>query len=144
VPKKTTISSPNDFRPVALTPVMMKCFERLVKHHITSMLSPKLDPSQFAYQPNSFTEDAISSALHLSLAHLEEKNTNVQMLFLDFSSAFNTIVPQRLVEKLGPLGFSTPLCNWVLDFLTDRPQSVCVGRNTSSVITPRVLRRAMF
>ena len=97
VPKKTTILSTNDFRPVALTPIMMKFFERLVKHHIT------------AYRSNGSTEDAISSAFHLSLAHLEEKNTHVWMLFPDFSSAFNTIAPQRLVEKLGPLGFSTPV-----------------------------------
>lgn len=37
--------------------------------------------------PTSGTKKTISSALHLSLAHLEEKNTFVQMLFLDFSSA---------------------------------------------------------
>ena len=66
---------------------------------------------------------------------MEEKNTNVWLLFLDFSSAFDTIIPQQLVEKLGPLGFITPLCKWVLDFLTDRRQSVRVGRNTPSVIT---------
>ncbi|KAI3376898.1 hypothetical protein L3Q82_000149 [Scortum barcoo] len=29
----------------------------------------------------------------------------------------------HLVGKLGLLGFSTPLCNWLLDFLTERPQS---------------------
>ena len=125
-PKKTTISSANNFRPLGLTPIMMKCFERLVQHHITSMPP---------HQPNRSTEDTISSALHLSPAHLEEKNTHVRMLFLEFSSAFNTIIPQRLVEKLGPHGFSTHLCNWVLDFLTDRPLSVRVRRNTFSVIT---------
>ncbi|KAI3351053.1 hypothetical protein L3Q82_005595 [Scortum barcoo] len=135
VPKKTHITSLNDYRPVALTPIMMKCFERLVKDHIISKLPPTFDPLQFAYRPNRSTEDAICSALHLSLTHLEEKNTHVRMLFLDFSSAFNTIIPQHLVGKLGLLGFSTPLCNWLLDFLTERPQSVRVGKNTSSVIT---------
>ncbi|KAI3360698.1 hypothetical protein L3Q82_012843 [Scortum barcoo] len=114
---------------------MMKCFERLVKYHIISKLPPTFDPLQFAYRQNRSTEDAICSALHLSLTHLEEKNTHVRMLFLDFSSAFNTIIPQHLVGKLGLLGFSTPLCNWLLDFLTERPQSVRVGKNTSSVIT---------
>ncbi|KAI3353892.1 hypothetical protein L3Q82_005099 [Scortum barcoo] len=135
VPKKTHITSLNDYRPVALTPIMMKCFERLVKDHIISKLPPTFDPLQFAYQPNRSTEDAICSALNLSLTHLEEKNTHVRMLFLDFSSAFNTIIPQHLVGKLGLLGFSTPLCNWLLDFLTERPQSVRVSKNTSSVIT---------
>ena len=135
VPKKPTISSLNDYRPVALTPIMMKCFERLVKDHITSKLPPTFDPYQFAYRPNRSTEDAISSALHLSLEHLEGRNTHVRMLFLDFSSAFNTIIPQHLISKLAPLGFSTHLCNWLLDFLSNRPQSVRVGNNVSSVIS---------
>lgn len=135
VPKKPHISSLNDYRPVALTPIMMKCFERLVRKHIISRLPTTFDPFQFAYRPNRSTEDAISSALHLSLAHLEEKNAHVRMLFLDFSSAFNTIIPQHLLNKLESLGFGTPLQNWLLDFLTERPQSVRVGQNISNVIT---------
>ncbi|KAI2644267.1 hypothetical protein H4Q32_026219 [Labeo rohita] len=57
------------------------------------------------------------------------------MLFIDFSSALNTIIPQQLVNKLNLLGLNTSLCNWILDFLTGRPQSVCVGHNTSSTTT---------
>lgn len=93
--------------PVALTPIMVKSFERLVKEHIISGPSPTLDPFQFTYRSNRSTEDAISSVLHLSLTHLEE-NTHVRLLFLDFSSAFNTIIPQHLADKLGLLGFNTP------------------------------------
>ena len=57
------------------------------------------------------------------------------MLFLDFSSAFNTIRPQQLICKLDTLGLSTSLCNWLLDFLSQRPQVVRVGNNTSNSIT---------
>ena len=57
------------------------------------------------------------------------------MLFLDFSSAFNTIIPQHLMGKLEQLGFITALCYWLLDFLTNRPQSVRVGQHTSDVIS---------
>ncbi len=57
------------------------------------------------------------------------------MLFIDFSSAFNTIIPQQLTHKLAQLGLNTSLCNWLLDFLTGRPQAVRVGINTSSTIT---------
>ncbi len=53
-------------------------------------------------------------------------NTYVRMLFVDFSSAFNTIIPQHLVSKLGPLGLGTPLCSWLLDFF-NRETSVCEG-----------------
>ncbi len=57
------------------------------------------------------------------------------MLFIDFSSAFNTIIPQQLINKLSLLGLNNSLCNWILDFLTGRPQSVRVGHNTSSTTT---------
>ena len=54
------------------------------------------------------------------------------MLFIDYSSAFNTIVPSKLVIKLETLGLDSALCNWVLDFLTGRPQVGRVGNNISS------------
>ncbi|MCJ8745660.1 hypothetical protein PDJAM_G00132750 [Pangasius djambal] len=57
------------------------------------------------------------------------------MLFLDFSSAFNTIIPQQLIQKLDRLGINTSLCNWLLDFLTGRPQAVRFGNNISRTIT---------
>uniref|UniRef100_A0A8C1LL36 Reverse transcriptase domain-containing protein n=1 Tax=Cyprinus carpio TaxID=7962 RepID=A0A8C1LL36_CYPCA len=135
VPKKPSPSCFNDYRPVALTPILMKCFERLVMHHIKSALPPSLDPFQFAYRSNRSTDDAISTTLHSALTHLEEKDSYVRMLFIDFSSAFNTIIPQQLIHKLVELGLNTSLCNWLLDFLTGRPQAVRVGSNTSSTIT---------
>jgi hypothetical protein len=58
-------------------------------------------------------------------------NTYVRMLFIDYSSAFNTRVPSKLITKLRILGLNTSLCNWILDFLTGRPQVVRVGSNTS-------------
>uniref|UniRef100_A0A8C8EJ50 RHD domain-containing protein n=1 Tax=Oncorhynchus tshawytscha TaxID=74940 RepID=A0A8C8EJ50_ONCTS len=45
------------------------------------------------------------------------KNTYVEMLFIHYSSAFNTIVPSKLITKLRTLGLSTFLCSWILDFL---------------------------
>ncbi len=113
----------------------MKCFERLVMHNIKTSLPNTLDPLQFAYRPNRSTDDAISSTLHLALTHLENKDSYVRMLFIDFSSAFNTIIPQQLINKLSLLGLNNSLCNWILDFLTGRPQSVRVGHNTSSTTT---------
>ena len=111
VPKKTAPSCFNDYRPVALTPIIMKCFERLVMSQIKSILPPTLDPFQFAYRAKRSTEDAICSALHPALTHLEKRDSYVRMLFIDFSSAFNTIIPQQLIYKLDKLGLSTSLCN---------------------------------
>ena len=57
------------------------------------------------------------------------------MLFVDFSSAFNTVIPSKLITKLEDLGISGPLCNWIMDFLTNRPQHVKSGHNLSTTIT---------
>ncbi|KAI4899020.1 hypothetical protein NFI96_007116 [Prochilodus magdalenae] len=134
VQKKSSVSCLNDYRPIALTPIIM-CFERLVMRHIKTLLPPSLDPLQFAYHPNRSMDDSISTTLHLALTHLDNRDTYVRMLFIDFSSAFNTIIPQHLIGKLNLLGLNTSLSNWILDFLTGRPQSVRIGRNTSSTTT---------
>ncbi|KAK1789943.1 hypothetical protein P4O66_002213 [Electrophorus voltai] len=57
------------------------------------------------------------------------------MLFVDYSSAFNTITPSLLTTKLGDLGLHTSLCDWISNLLTDRPQSVRVGNCASSTLT---------
>jgi hypothetical protein len=67
VPKKAKIIEINDYRPVALASVIMKCFERIVKDHITSTLPATLDPLQFAYRFNRSTDDAIDIILPYSI-----------------------------------------------------------------------------
>ena len=108
----------------------MKCFERLVKDHITSTLPDTLDPLQFAYRPNRSTDDAIAIVLHTILFHVEKRNTYVRMLLIDLSLAFNTIVPSKLIIKLRVLGLNPALCNRFLDFQTCHTQMVKVGNNT--------------
>ncbi len=131
IPKKNKITCMNDWRPVALTPIFSNCFERLIRDHICSVLPASLDPLQFAYRSNRSTDYAIAFTLHTALSHLENKNTFVRMLFVDYSSAFNTIVPGTLVAKLQTLGLNRSLCSWILDFLTGRIQVVRMGNNTS-------------
>ena len=58
------------------------------------------------------------------------------MLFINYSAAFNIIVPSKLIIKLVALGLNPALCNWVLNFLTGCPQVVKVGNNIS---TPLIL-----
>ena len=96
---------------MALTSVAMKCFNRLVMAHINSILPDTLDPLQFAYHPNRSTDDSISFALHTAFFHLDKRNTYVRMLFIDYSSTFNTIVPTKLITKLRTLGLNISLCN---------------------------------
>lgn len=139
IPKKPSPACHNDYRPVALTYVVMKCFEKLVKAHICSSLPNTLDPLQYAYRPNRSTEDAIAHILHTVLSQLDKSKGKVlnyaRLLFVDYSSAFNTILPSTLISKLRSLGLNEALCMWILNFLTERPQVVKAGRHTSTSLT---------
>jgi hypothetical protein len=42
----------------------------------------------------------ISIALYTALSHLDKRNTYVRMLFIEYSSEFNTIAPSKLITKL--------------------------------------------
>uniref|UniRef100_A0AAR2IU34 Reverse transcriptase domain-containing protein n=1 Tax=Pygocentrus nattereri TaxID=42514 RepID=A0AAR2IU34_PYGNA len=113
----------------------MKCFERVVLAHIQDSIPDTLDPLQYAYRHNRSTSDAVAAALHYSLSHLENKDSYIRMLFVDYSSAFNTVIPHKLTHKLSTLGLHPTLCDWLLDFLTGRPQSVRISNRTSASIT---------
>ncbi len=69
----------------------------------------------------------ISQVLHSSLTHWQQK----WQLFIDYSSAFNTIVPIKLAIKLTDLGLNSSLCDWIQDFFTGRPQVVKMGQFNS-------------
>uniref|UniRef100_A0A1A8PFW7 Reverse transcriptase domain-containing protein n=1 Tax=Nothobranchius pienaari TaxID=704102 RepID=A0A1A8PFW7_9TELE len=45
-------------------------------------------------------------------------------MFFDFSSAFNTIRPSLLGNKLTEMQVDAPLVGWITDYLTSRPQHV--------------------
>ncbi len=56
--------------------------------------------------------------MHLVLNHLEDSNAYAQVLFIDFSSAFNTIQPYVLIKKLKQLGINATIIHWYHSFLT--------------------------
>lgn len=72
-----------------------------------------------------------------AIIHLEGKDCYVRLLFQDFD-IFNTIIPQALVNKMQLLGVKPSLCNWVLDILTNRPQSARVHGITSSTTVQNI------
>ncbi|KAM9816508.1 uncharacterized protein ACBT44_010817 isoform 1-T1 [Syngnathus typhle] len=96
VAKKPAITGLNDYRPVALTSVVMKSFERLALNHLKDVTGPLLDPLQFAYRANRSVDDAVNMGVRYILHHLDTPGTYARILFVDFSSPFNTITPEFL------------------------------------------------
>eukprot|EP00061_Rhincodon_typus_P017220 g45810.t1 len=64
---------------------------------------------------------AISMVLHLSLEYLDNKDTYIRILLIDYMFTFNIIIPNKFQD------LDLDLCNWILDFQTNRLQSVRIG-----------------
>ncbi|XP_040907892.1 uncharacterized protein LOC121190938 [Toxotes jaculatrix] len=130
VPKTSRPSDLKDYRPVALTSHIMKTLERLILEQLRPMVQPFMDPLQFAYQPRLGVDDAIIYLLNSVYTHLDKPASTVRIMFFDFSSAFDTIRPTLLGEKLTVMQVDAPLVSWIVNYLTGRPQYVrlqCCG-----------------
>lgn len=88
----------------------------LHKTHITTHQS--MPPSHLWFLPICLLSKQINRwcSLHTALCHLEHPSTQVRMLFLDYSSGFNNIIPDILVDKLIALDFPSVTCDWMKDF----------------------------
>ena len=135
VPKNNKPSTLNDYRPVALTSVVMKCFEKVVLSRLVPRIQPHADPLQFAYKKNRGTDDATLTLLHHAFTHLDHKGSFVRVRFIDFSSAFNTIQLHVLAHKLTQTGVNAKLVLWIVNFLVERTQKVHFMNSVSSSMT---------
>lgn len=109
VPKVGRPADLHDYRPVALTPHMMKTLERLILRLLRPQTLHTLDPLHFGYREHMGVDDAVVYMLHRAHSYLNEPRSEVRILFLDFSSAFNTIQPSLLREKLELMGVEASL-----------------------------------
>ena len=132
VPKIKSPSQLNDYRPVALTSIPMKCLEKIMKKFLLQEVDPLLDPLQFAYQTSKGVEDALLTVIDSITKHYDQSPSNYsRLLFVDFSSAFNAMNTNTLIQKLKDLNISSYITTWFKDFLYKRPQRVKVGNKYS-------------
>ncbi|KAI2656564.1 RNA-directed DNA polymerase from mobile element jockey [Labeo rohita] len=117
VPKKPCPSELNHYRPVALTSIIAKCLEKLVLNIILPVVSPRLDPYQFAYKAKRGTEDAVACLLYTVLHHQATPGNHTRILLINFSSSFNTIQCHIMITKLYHLHVPPLLIRWIHNFL---------------------------
>ena len=120
VPKKASCKENNDYRPVALTSVIMKCFEKIIINFLKAAVGCSLDTFQFAYRSNRGIEDAVLALDYFLLKHLENSKHYARLLLVDFSSAFNTIQSHLLIKRLRDLNVHPLIIRWYYSFLTKR------------------------
>jgi len=110
LPKTPYARDPKDLCTIALTSVLCKCLECILSKELSAQIKDSVDPLQYADMPNWSTTDASLTLLHKAQHHLDQTNAHVKILFMDFSSAFNTVQPYILKERLRDLG----LCSWLI------------------------------
>ncbi len=98
---------------MALTSIVMKVFERLVKSHICSsipllwtLFSLPIIPIDLLMMPSLTYSTPPSNTLTAAMGTLQ--------------GCYSTLFPIKLASKLTDLGLNTSLCDWIQDFLTGR------------------------
>lgn len=101
IKKTSTPTSVSDFRPIALLCFLSKVLEKLAHDQITSYLRSKklLDPLQTGYRKSSNTETALIKLTDDIRRGMGNRLVTLLLLF-DFSKAFDTISPSKLLNKL--------------------------------------------
>merc|ERR1712035_43413 len=102
----------------------LKVLERLLLAHLNKQVKTFQAPLQFAYRNGLGVEDAIIYLLQRAHSHLDQSGSTLRVMFFDFSSAFNTVQPVLLCEKLHKFQVDTSTTTWIYDYLTNRPHFV--------------------
>ena len=82
-----------------------------------------INSAQHGFRPGySCTSQLINIVEHLAKDMDSQKQ--IDMIFLDFSKAFNTVPHQRLLTKLRYYGINNKIYHWISNWLTKQSQRV--------------------
>ena len=125
--KKDSKADPANYRPVSLTSHVIKVFERVIRNTLVEYLEGNflLSAKQHGFRKGR-------SCLTQLLAHYDNivRNLNsgseTDVIYLDFSKAFDKVDHKLLLNKLKFYGIKGKLFTWIKEFLTNRKQIVTV------------------
>ena len=125
--KKGHHSKPGNYRPVSLTSQVCKVMEFFILESISEHLKQHkliLD-SQHGFRPK---RSCLSNLLiFLEVTFYIDKGYPVDVIYLDFSKAFDTVPHRRLISTLIAHGITGKTNRWIESWLTDRRQRVCIS-----------------
>ena len=116
-------SNPLDYRPVALTAILCKVFERILAKYILDLTAHLWrDNKQFGFLPGRNTMDAIAQVIE-DWSRAKETKQAILAIFFDFAKAFDLVPHDKLLSKLKK--YLHPwLISWIAAYLSDRKQRV--------------------
>ncbi|KAK4832451.1 hypothetical protein QYF61_023175 [Mycteria americana] len=131
--KKGRKADPGNYRPVSLTSVLGKLMEQIILSAITRHVENNqgIKPRQHGFRKGrSCLTNLIS--LYDKVTHLVDEGKAVDVVYLDFSKAFDTVSHSIVLEKLAAHGLDGCTLRWVKNWLDGRAQRVVVNGVYSS------------
>ena len=96
IPKEIPLTSLNQLRPISVTDIIIRLFERIVYYQteIKPVISSLIQPDRFAYKEGLNTSLALIKSQHMWLKWLDTRPREadcVRVFAFDFSKAFDSV-----------------------------------------------------
>ena len=134
VHKKGSKSEVNNYRPISLTSLVMKLYERVIRDELLSRCNHLIDQRQhgFLAQKSCCTQMVdFCDSLALSL----NDNIRSDVIYFDFQKAFDSVNHDIILKKLKyQYKIDGSLLRFFLNYLKDRSQRVVIGNEQSSTL----------
>ena len=130
--KKGIKTDAKNYRPISLTSVISKMYERIVGERILGDIGHKISAKQHGFIANkSCLSNLLETADYINNLLCEYEDVDV--FYLDLQKAFDTVSHLKLLIKLKSLGLAEDLLEIVENFLSNRTFCVTVGEFKSLV-----------
>ena len=126
--KKSDKTDPNNYRPVSLTSSVGKILESIIRDDLQSYLENNnlLCKEQFGFRSGKSCSTQLLQVVN-EWSKAIDMGKPVDVIYLDYQKAFDSVPHQRLLIKLKAYGITGTLLTWITNFLTGRSQKVVVN-----------------
>uniref|UniRef100_A0A803JB19 Reverse transcriptase domain-containing protein n=1 Tax=Xenopus tropicalis TaxID=8364 RepID=A0A803JB19_XENTR len=136
---RTGCSQPENYRPVSLTSVVGKILEGVIRDMVLEyiVVHNTISLCQHGFMRNRSCQTNLV-AFYQEVSRNLDAGMAVDVIYLDFAKAFDTVPHRRLMIKLRNIGLEHNICNWIENWLKDRLQRVVVNgtfSNSTSVVS---------
>ena len=132
--KKGANSDPSNYWPVSLTSVVCKLMESIIRDVLVTALKDKFSCSQHGFMKHRSCLTNILESLEAWTKALDE-GYGIDVIYLDYRKAFDTVSHPHLIEKLKVYGISGKLLQWIKNFLYSRKMRVRVRNSFSEWVS---------
>uniref|UniRef100_A0A8C5N1B7 Reverse transcriptase domain-containing protein n=1 Tax=Leptobrachium leishanense TaxID=445787 RepID=A0A8C5N1B7_9ANUR len=126
--KKGSREESGNYRPVSLTSVVGKLMETMLKEMIVEHLKTHRlqDQKQHGFTSGRSCQTNLIDFFDW-VTKIIDTGDAVDIVYLDFSKAFDTVPHRRLINKLQSLSLDSNIVEWIRQWLSDRQQRVVVN-----------------